>query len=79
MEREIVKISAGESGDISAYMEELIIDHISMPEFIGKLDQLNGYYDAIVIGRNTDGIKNNYKDYSQINDNSNEGKFISRI
>ena len=53
-------------------MEELIIDHISMPEFIGKLDQLNGYYDAIVIGRNTDGIKNNYKDYSQINDNSNE-------
>lgn len=70
--REIVKISAGESGDISSYMEELIIDHISMPEFIGKLDQLNGYYDAIVIGRNTDGIKNNYKDYSQINDNSNE-------
>lgn len=70
--REIVKISDVELGDISSYMEELIIDHISMPEFIGKLDQLNGYYDAIVIGRNTDGIENNYKDYSQINDNSNE-------
>lgn len=27
------------------------VDHITMPEFIGKIDQLNGKYDIVVIGQ----------------------------
>jgi hypothetical protein len=30
------------------------IDHISMPEFVGKVDKLNGKYDVIVLGRSVD-------------------------
>ena len=41
----------------------ILIDHVSMPEFIGKITELNGYYDIIVIGNKTSGNKT----YSQIN------------
>lgn len=50
----------------------VLIDHIPMPEFIGKIDELNGYYDAIVIGRNTSGLSNPYRDYTEINDDGSE-------
>ena len=42
---------------------DVLIDHVSMPEFIGKIAQLNGYYDVIVIGNNSSWDKK----YSQIN------------
>ena len=50
----------------------VLIDHIPMPEFIGKIDELNGYYDVIVIGRNSSGLSNPYRDYTQINDDGSE-------
>lgn len=49
-----------------------IIEHISMPEFIGKINQLNGKYDVIVIGRNTSGMSVQDRDYSGINNNGSE-------
>lgn len=45
------------------------IEHVSMPEFIGKVDQLNGKYDVIIIGRNENGITAPYRGYSAINNN----------
>lgn len=47
------------------------IEHISMPEFIGRTDQLNGKYDVIVIGRNYKS-QNKDRDYSGINNNGKE-------
>lgn len=49
-----------------------LIEHVSMPEFIGKIDQLNGKYDVIVIGRNTSGMSAQDRDYSGINNNGSE-------
>lgn len=39
-----------ENGEI----KKIAIDHISMPEFIGKTDKINGAYDVIFIGRYID-------------------------
>ena len=50
--------------DTYIYQEQtIVIEHITMPEFIGKIEQLNGYYDVIVIGNNSSWDKK----YSQIN------------
>lgn len=46
------------------------IEHVSMPEFIGKIDQLNGKYDVIIIGRNKNNIATPYRDYSAITSGS---------
>lgn len=54
--------------NVNGKANEVIVQSISMPEFIGKVDQINGKYDIIVIGRNSSGSSVLYKDYSQIND-----------
>ena len=46
---------------------KVLIEKISMPEFIGKTEQINGYYDIVVIGRKTKSIGTNQRDYSGIN------------
>ncbi len=46
------------------------IEHMSMPEFVGKVDKLNGKYDVIVIGR--------YIDYNNITDSINQDQLPYR-
>lgn len=46
------------------------IEHISMPEFVGKIDKLNGKYDVIVIGR--------YVDYNNITNEKNKDQLAYR-
>lgn len=62
------------------FREQFIeIETITMPEFIGKTTQINGYYDVIqidnqygsVIGKSTNGKYNKERPYSQIDFNSN--------
>ncbi|HAX72918.1 MAG TPA: hypothetical protein DCY20_05290 [Firmicutes bacterium] len=45
------------------------VDQLSMPEFIGNITQLNGWYDVIVLGRKIE-TSSNQRDYSAINYNS---------
>lgn len=42
---------------------DVIVEHMTMPEFIGKTNELNGKYDAIVIGNYVDNkcIENEYQ------------------
>lgn len=59
----------------------VLIEKVSMPEFIGKTEQINGYYDIVTIGRNTENISEGslYRDYSGINfgkEEHDEGKGI---
>lgn len=56
-----------------------IIEHVSMPEFIGKIDQLNGKYDVIVIGRKNSNLNVKDRDYSALNNNGSEFKDSERI
>lgn len=57
---------------------EIIVDHISMPEFIGKKNELNGKYDVIVIGRYVDNrVENNgyqFNDYNGLENDITELK-----
>ncbi|MBW6410210.1 DUF5057 domain-containing protein [Clostridium weizhouense] len=57
---------------------EIIVEHMSMPEFIGNKNELNGKYDVIVIGRYVDNsIKNNgyqFNDYSGLENDITELK-----
>lgn len=46
------------------------VEHMSMPEFVGKADKINGKYDVIVVGR--------YIDYNNITDNSNKDQLPYR-
>ena len=46
------------------------IEHMSMPEFVGKADKINGKYDVIVVGR--------YIDYNNITENSNKDQLPYR-
>ncbi|GAA0077210.1 hypothetical protein UT300005_15880 [Clostridium sp. CTA-5] len=47
---------------------EIIVEHMPMPEFIGKKNELNGKYDAIVIGRYVDNrIENNGYQFNDYN------------
>ena len=45
------------------YNDSIVVHHMSMPEFIGSISELNGMYDVIIIGNKTS--TNN--EYSQIN------------
>lgn len=54
------------------YTRDVKITHVTMPEFISQVDQINGKYDIVVIGRQNDGLRttfegtnnNIYRDYS---------------
>ena len=37
-----------------SYKYKVVVEHITMSEFIGKVDKINGKYDVIVIGRYID-------------------------
>ena len=39
----------------------VFINHITMPEFISKIDEIDGEYDVIVIGRDNIDTRNNYR------------------
>ena len=78
-------LGGGETGEVIKEVTvndqtyKVLIEKVSMPEFIGKTQQINGYYDIVVIGRNTDSISEGslYRDYSGINfdgDEHDEGK-----
>lgn len=69
------KVTTGVEKDIkitsnnSEYNIEVV--HITMPEFIGKVDDLNGKYDVIVIGNYVqDGINDKYSFYNSSNSNT---------
>lgn len=64
--------NSNENNKIETYTNNnitTIIEHVTMPEFIGKKDQLNGKYDIIVIGNH---IGDNKKNYSGINNEGHE-------
>lgn len=75
-------IKSGTETGINAQGKDITIDHISMPEFVGKVDKLNGKYDVVVIGRNVDnnlpGNQTKYKDYNIGDNNQKESDITDR-
>ena len=69
------------SEDANGHIKDIEIDHILMSEFIGKVDELNGCYDVIIIGREKGKDDNKwggaqYSDYSAIDDNGKDSGYI---
>lgn len=67
-------LGGGETGEViqevtvNDQIYKVLIEKVSMPEFIGKTEQINGYYDIVVIGRNVPSKSNKVsRDYSGIN------------
>ncbi|MDY4078171.1 MAG: DUF5057 domain-containing protein [Clostridium sp.] len=67
---EILEIQPANQFELNSTDNNIKITHMSMMQFIGSIDELNGKYDAIYIGRKNDGLNSNfevnkvYRDYS---------------
>lgn len=62
------KLNTGSSNKTGIYNKlikdyKVIVEHMTMPEFIGKTNKLNGKYDVVVIGRYVDNkcVANDYQ------------------
>ncbi|WP_105177357.1 MULTISPECIES: DUF5057 domain-containing protein [Clostridium] len=62
------KLNTGSSNKTGIYNKlikdyNVIVEHMTMPEFIGKTNKLNGKYDVVVIGRYVDNkcVENDYQ------------------
>jgi len=75
-------IKSGTETGINTDGKDITIDHIPMPEFIGKVDKLNGKYDVIVVGRYVDNNlpqdQQRYKDYNIGNNSQLESDITDR-
>ncbi|PRR81459.1 DUF5057 domain-containing protein [Clostridium vincentii] len=58
------KITTGIESTVELSNAKVTIEHITMAEFIGKTDKLNGKYDVIVIGRFVDNTSLNDGNYN---------------
>lgn len=47
------------------------VTHITMAEFISMVDEINGQYDVVVVGRKNDGLDSEYSDAKQYRDYTN--------
>lgn len=67
---EILEIQPANQFELNTDNNNIKITHMSMMQFIGSIDELNGKYDAIYIGRKNDGLNSDfevnkvYRDYS---------------